>query len=331
MKTPFVIILLSGFILLLSCPCTAQSPQETSAAERDPNLPEINISFSEHGEDPNSANSSENENSDPFTDPQTDREISEPQIPEFIDASDSLFSTYVNEKHLVNYNELRRHRGDLIQICRTLESIHPAHIMSLERDGKIAFWINTYNLCILKLIVDHYPIEPKFYMIFYPDNSIMQISNAWTKQYFDVMGLEYTLNEIQNELLLDRFNDPRICFALSYASLGGGRLNSYAYRPDRIDEQLDQQVRGYLTTNFGYKLDKEERIIYLSNLFATHREVFLKSEYDEIKKFRSYPDHERAWLNFLISYIPEEDVKFIENNSCSIRMIRFDWTLDETK
>lgn len=282
--------------------------------------------------DPNEpANFDEEEESDPFLDPQTDSEISEYMVPIFNRTCDELFSSYVTEGNLVKYSDLRRHRRKLYHVYRYLDEVHPAHLMALNREEKIAFWINAYNVCTLKLIVDNYPIEPKFYMIFYPDDSIMQISNAWTKQYFDIMGLEYTLNEIQNELLLERFDDPRICFALSYASLGGGRLRQDAYRPETLDEQLDEQTRQYLASPFGYRLEKSTQTIHLSNLFSSHRQVFLDSEYASIRKFRNYPDHERAWLNFLLPYLSAEDVEFIENNPCRFHMMRFNWGLDEAK
>lgn len=320
------VILLSLFCMVLPL---AAAPEGDRPAQSDPNAvnPDNNGTFDPS--DPNEPLEAETEEYDPFAGPQTDPEISQSLIPAFIESCDKLFSTYVTEDNLVKYADLRRRRRDLYHVYRHLDKIHPAHLMTLEPDEKIAFWINAYNICTLKLIIDHYPIQSKFYMIFYPDNSIMQISNPWTRQYFNIMGLEYTLNEIMHELLLERYKDPRICFALSYASTGGGRLSRTAYHADTLDEQLDRQAREYLASSHGYRLDRGERVIYLSNLFSVHRQVFLDSEYAAVKRFRTYPKHERAWLNFLVSYLPKEDVEFIENNTCSFRMIRFDWTLDE--
>lgn len=328
------------FLCILCSVLPLAAAQESAPATgSDPNAvnPVDNGTSALLAEDPNDFSDDPNdlaepvEDYDPFAGPQTDAEIAQSLIPAFIQACDELFSDYVTHKGLVKYAELRRHRRKLYHAYRYLNDVHPAHLMALEPNEKIAFWINAYNLCTLKLIVDHYPIVPKFYMIFYPDNSIMQISNAWTKQYFNIMGLEYNLDEIMHELLLERFKDPRICFALSYASMGGGRLSSQAYRPETLDEQLDRQVREYLASPYGYQLNRAEKVITLSNLFSVHRQVFLESEYAAVKRFRSYPDHERAWLNFLVSYLPRKDIEFIENTPCSIRMMRFDWTLDESR
>ncbi|MBL7214355.1 MAG: DUF547 domain-containing protein [Phycisphaerae bacterium] len=233
---------------------------------------------------------------------------------------------------LVNYSTLRRKRNDLILAMKELKDLNPAVLMTLDKNQRIAFWINTYNICTLKLVVDNYPIEPKIYMIFYPDNSIMQISGNWrTKTFFKIQGLEYTLEEIEQDFLLKRYEDPRICFALSYASLGGATLRNEPYTAEKLDEQLDDQVKQYLTLPRGLQFDKEANILYLSNLFTMHqhRELFLSSEYASIMKFRDRKPEEQAWLNFLWNYLSEDDKRYLETTSPAIKFIKYDWLLNE--
>ena len=81
---------------------------------------------------------------------------------------------FVSAEGMVDYGSLRRKRSDLFNAVRILENLHPAVLMSMGREERIAFWINTYNTCTLKLIIDNYPIQPKWYMILYPNNSVMQ-------------------------------------------------------------------------------------------------------------------------------------------------------------
>lgn len=304
-----------------------------SASKSDP--VKSNALITLHVSEPNEPGMSPSDPNNPFigtiADPLDlpDEGLSNSPIPKYFDLCDQIFSKYVSDKGHVRYSQLRRKRADLIQIGRLLEKIHPAYIMGMSQKEKVAFWINTYNICTLRLIVDNYPIEPKWYMITKPDKSIWQISNAWTKHYFPIMGLEYNLREIEQDLLFKRFPDPRICFALSYASIGGGRISNKAYRAIRLDKQLDEQVRKYLATPRGYRLDEDSSIMHLSNLFSSNRKVFLSSTYSKIKKFRTYSDLQRTWLNFLIQYLPEKDVTFLENNTCTFKMIAYDWHLDD--
>jgi hypothetical protein len=238
----------------------------------------------------------------------------------------------ITDQGLVDYDTLRRKRQDMVRVSSKLKELNPAVRMALNKNEKQAFWINTFNVCVLELVIEHYPIEPKLYMIFYPDSSIMQITgNWWTKEYFDIQTMQYTLQEIEWNFLLNPYKDPRIIFALSYASLGGAILQNEPYTAEELDRQLDDQVRQYLQTPQGMKIDKEKNILYLSNLFTMHdhRELFLASEYAEIKRFRDRNPDEQAWLNFIWHYVSEEDKRYLENASPDIRFMKYDWQLNE--
>jgi hypothetical protein len=326
-KTGFYSIFIFGAVLGLAW---FGSVRQTSGqtGHGDPNRPAVaeeKPSASEN--DPNKSNSDKETGNVELADPLGEETNS--HLPEFFNNCDQVFSTYVTDKGLVQYAALRRNRVDLLPAMRLMREIDPLHLMALSIEGKTAFWINVYNLCILQLIVDNYPIQPKWYMIRYPNDSIMQITSPWTKNYFWVQGLQYNLEEIEQEFLLNRTKDPRICFALSNASLGGGRQRREAYRAEKLDQQLDEQVRLYLESPIGYQLDQPNKSISLSVLFQTKRATFLASDYAAVKKFRDYPDLQRTWLNFLADYIPQKDIEFIENNPCTFKMISYDWRLDE--
>jgi hypothetical protein len=249
------------------------------------------------------------------------------------EAYDRIFTPdLISDDGRVEYSTLKRKRLDVIAAKRELKKLNPAVLMALSRDEHIAFWINTYNFCTIELILRHYPIEPKFYMIIYPDNSIMQISGPWTKEFFDIQREEYNLKEIEQDYLLKRYKDPRICFALSNASVGGATLRNEPYKGDRLNEQLDDQVKKYIATNKGLRWDKDNDILYLSNLFQMHSKVFLESEkWASIKKFRKRKDVERIWLNFIAPHLTEEDISYLEKNEFKIKFIDFDWHLNEAK
>jgi hypothetical protein len=236
----------------------------------------------------------------------------------------------ITEDGLVKYRTLKRKKLDLLEARRELKSLNPAILMTLSREERIAFWINTYNFCTIELILRNYPIEPKWYMIIYPDDSIMQINGAWTKEFFDIQREEYNLKEIEQDFLLKRYKDPRICFALSNATIGGATLRNEPYKAERLEEQLDDQVKQYLLTNKGIRWDKDEDILYLSNLFQMNKHVFLESEkWSSIKKFRKRKDEERIWLNFILPHLSEEEARYLETNEFIIKFIGFDWHLNE--
>ncbi len=286
--------------------------------------------------DPNSVSSPADPNAIKPSDDKED--VFSPKLSTLIkinEAFETIFSSeFVSEKGLVDYAKLRRKRSTLLNLAKDLDNVNPMILMSLSPKEKTAFWINTHNACILKLIVDYYPIQHKPYMIFYPNNSIMQITGDWrTKHFFDVQGFQYKLEEIEQEFLMDRTKDPRILFALSYASIGGANLRNEPYTAEKMDEQLDDQVRKYLKSEQGMKIDRDKNTLYLSNLFTMykHKEMFLASEYAKILRFRDHKPEVQAWLNFIRDYLSEEDIRFLEEGDYKIKFIKYDWELDEGK
>ncbi len=331
-----------SFIIVITAVCVTMSLADQPAPQNEPNQPAATQPDNKPNQDPNSPISDPNKtesiqdsnnlenNSAAIEDTDKTEIPTESPLPALYDACQAILDIAVNENGNVNYAMLRRKRSSLNEVMRILEATHPAMLMAMDNSEKQAFWINAYNFCTLKLIVDNYPIQPKWYMILYPNNSIMQITDPWTKNFFKIQGLEYNLEEIRDEMLLQRYKDPRICFALSYATQGGATLRNEPYKAEILDRQLDDQVRMYLAQPKGLKIDRQTGTVFLSNQFNTFRDAFLNSKYAEIKKFRNRKDDERAWLNFLIEFLPEEDRLYLENNEVKFEFIRYDWLLNET-
>jgi hypothetical protein len=246
----------------------------------------------------------------------------------FYDKCEHVFSAYVDEEGMADYKTLRRKRAELIDAAREFDRVHPAEKMSWSRNEKIAFWINAHNIFTVKLIVDNYPIEPRWYLINYPDSSIMHIVGGRDKKYFKVMGMEYTLREIEREILLERFKDPRIFFALSYASMGGAFLRNEAYQAEKLDEQLDEQVKKFLSSPRGMRIDRTKKIVFLSDIFNWYKKAFVE-KYGSIKKFREHQLPIRAYLNFIINYVSDGDVSHLKSNDYVVRFQLYDWRLNE--
>lgn len=322
-----LLVCLIGLSLIWSATLLAEEQTKSSTSQntfdKTSAAPEPTDPNSVSPADPNSEDSEENNEDDIF-------DLDPSSLSIIYKAYSKIFTPeLVTDDGRVRYSTLKRKRFDILDAERELKDLNPAILMSLSKNERIAFWINTYNFCTIQVILRHYPIEPKFYMIIYPDNSIMQITGAWTREYFEIQQLEYNLQEIEQDFLLKRYKDPRICFALSNASMGGAILRNEPYQADRLEAQLNDQVKQYLDSQRGLYLDKENEILYLSNLFQMHKATFLDSEYASIKKFRNRKDRERAWLNFILPYLSEEDIQHIETVRPPIKFIEYDWHLNE--
>jgi len=243
-----------------------------------------------------------------------------------------VLKNYVTPTGLVNYGKLRRHRTVLNTMLNRLAGLEPEVFITWSRNEKIAFWINAYNVCTLKGIVDEYPISPsRFMLLFYPADSVMHIRGLRDEMLFMIMGIQYTLDEIEGDALLARFEDPRICFAVNYGTMSSAGLRNEPYIGKVIDSQLDEQVRNYFTRADGLQIDQMNNVVRISPIFKMykwHEDAFLK-RYGTNKLFREREPVDRAVLNFIKDYVSPANAQYLKQGTFTIEYLKYNWKLND--
>ncbi len=238
---------------------------------------------------------------------------------------------YVDARGMVNYKGLKDNRENLDGFASALGDLDTAIYNAWDDNSKIAFIINTYNALTLKLIIDHYPIKASFFKRFiWPKNSIRQISGAWDKITFQVMGQNITLDHIEHGILRKQFNEPRIHMALVCASKGCAQLANVPFIGENLDEQLDHYANLFVNNPEKVRIDQEKKVVHLSSYFKWYGQDFVKT-YGTDEKFKKFNDAERASLNFISKYLNEEDRTHLINEDYSIKYLKYDWSLNEQK
>ncbi|UCE98585.1 MAG: DUF547 domain-containing protein [Planctomycetota bacterium] len=249
----------------------------------------------------------------------------------FHDKCADILTNYVDEEGMVDYKTLKRKRFDLKKLLDEFDNLDRELYNSWPQEDKIAFWLNAYNIQMLKIIVDNYPIESsRIYRLFWPPTSIRHIKDIWNKYKFVVMDEEFTLAEIEKRLFRQEFDEPRIFFALSQASISSPPLRNEPYYGHRLYEQLDHQVKKFLADTQGFRIDRYDKTVYLSAILQPTwfgREFF--SKYGTDKKFKDQQPPTRAVLNFITNYISEHDIAFLEVQNYSIKYMKYDWRLND--
>ena len=155
---------------------------------------------------------------------------------------DRLLSAFVDAEGDVDYARLRA-RADsvLVPYLRQLATTDPT---GLARDARLAFWINAYNAYTLKLIVDHYPV-PNIWAVT-PGPAEPKDNSPFAIEVGRVADTMRTLDAIEHDIIRQRFDEPRIHFALVCAAKSCPRLRREAYTGPALDAQLEAQTRTFL-------------------------------------------------------------------------------------
>jgi len=251
----------------------------------------------------------------------------------FHDKFAELLKNNVDDKGMVDYKTLRRKRLELKALLQEFDNLDPNEYRTWPNEDKIAFWLNAYNIQMLYIITENYPIESSRFLRLFPGwgpNSILHIKGIWTNYKFLVMDEEFTLSEIDRRFFRQEFNDPRIFFAISRASLSSPPLRNEPYYGYKLEDQLDDQARRFLSSPLAFGTDKEKGRVYLSSLFQPSsygREFISKFAID--KKFKDQEPTTRAVLNFITNYVPDDKVSFLEVGKYSVKFMKYDWTIND--
>ena len=242
-----------------------------------------------------------------------------------------ILENYVDDKGMVDYKTLKRKKPELNQLLDEFAKLDPHEYNSWPQEDKIAFWLNAYNIKMLKIIVDNYPIQSqRILRVLWGPDSIRHIKGIWDKYKFIVMDEEFTLKEIERRFFRREFDEPRVFFAISHASLSSPPLRNEPYYGYRLYEQLDDQTKKFLSSPLAFRIDKEKQGVYLSAILQStwYGKEFI-GKYGTNKKFKDQPLPVRAVLNFATNYISEQDVFSLERENYSVNYITYNWTLND--
>ena len=205
----------------------------------------------------------------------------------FFEKANSFFNSHV-ENGKVAYAKIKSNQKDLDELMDLANKISVS-----EKNAKAyqAFWINAYNLSVIKGVVDHYPIK-----------SPLDNAGFFDKTTYYLAGKPVTLNDIENKLLRAKFNEPRFHFVLVCGAIGCPPLINKAYMPDTLELQLETQTKLALNGNF-LKINEKKKLVEASEIMKWYKEDFTtdgKSEIDFINKFKT----DKIPNNYKLSYFP---------------------------
>ncbi|GMN06995.1 hypothetical protein MTsPCn5_23840 [Croceitalea sp. MTPC5] len=191
----------------------------------------------------------------------------------FFTDADTFFKTYVKNGK-VDYQAIKADRTALDELIQTAQGIS---VSVDDQKTYQAFWINTYNLSVIKGIVDNYPIK-----------SPLDKAGFFDKTKYDVGGKSITLNDIENKLLRAKFpKEARFHFVLVCAGLGCPPIINSAYLPNTLEAQLQKQTE--LSLNNPNFIRVKGNKVQLSQLFEWYKGDFTqggKSQVDFVNQYR---------------------------------------------
>lgn len=232
--------------------------------------------------------------------------------------SEVLFS--VVRQPDVDYAALREGRAALDAYLATLAAVSPATLAAASREERLALWINAYNACMLRLVIDHYPIRRDAGLLARvtnavagrPADSVWQIPDVFSRKHCRIAGAERSQDEIEHSIVRP-LGEPRIHFAVNCAARSCPVLWPEAYTAAALDAQLDRAVEHLVADPRHFRVEGD-RSVRLNKVLDWYEEDF--GGIDGLRSFFS-------------GYVSGDAAAALESPRTEIAFFEYDWTLND--
>jgi hypothetical protein len=197
---------------------------------------------------------------------------------------------------------------------KAIESLKKVNAQNLNGNKEKAFWINVYNFGAMKLVAENYPVDSIRSM------KISLLKHPWSIDAIQVGKNKYSLTEIEKDILLKKFNDPRVVFAVSCAAVSCPDRTNQIFHADKLSEEMNQMISQFFkNTQKGMKINKEKKQIKLAWILKKDGHLFKKDQ------------SESEVLDFVAKFVDEDLGKWIQGNKNKLKISYFDhdWSLND--
>jgi len=169
---------------------------------------------------------------------------------------------------------------------------------------RLAFWINAYNAFAIQGILNGFS------------------PSTFSGRYTYFIGQDYlvgdqpiNLYDLERHILIPGFREPRIHFAIVCASQSCPKLQSWAYTPDQIDQQLTLSAKQFINDPSRNRFDPQQKIAYLSQIFDWFQEDF--------------ENHSGSLLTYIAQFVTDQALaEDLRRTPYRIEFLDYDWTLN---
>ena len=228
----------------------------------------------------------------------------------------------------VHYAGFQQDRAALKSYLETLSKVGPQEFNGWRKAQRLAYLINAYNAYAVEKILTRYPDIKSiwdFGEIF---------GNPFKDRFFTLLGRAFTLDAIEHETLRKpgAYDEPRVHFAVNCASVGCPMLREEAYVAERLDAQLEEQARRFLSDRSRNRYHAQGGRLEVSRIF----DWFMEDWTSGYRGFEGKSEPIRSREQYFAGYAAQladapDHRKAIETRKAELRFLDYDWSLNDAK
>jgi Protein of unknown function, DUF547 len=166
----------------------------------------------------------------------------------------------------IRYAGMAADRAQLKRYLETLSATPRGEFDGWSRAEQMAFLLNAYNAFMVEKILGRYPDIRSVW-----DYGKL-FGNPFKDDFFSLLGRRATLDWIEQDMLRKTYRDARVHYALNCASIGCPMLRAEPYVAARLEAQLEDQARRFLSDSTRNRY--REGRLEVSKIFDWYKEDF---------------------------------------------------------
>jgi len=228
----------------------------------------------------------------------------------------------------VRYADIAKDRAALKAYREALSAVSAQDFAGWTKPQQIAFLINAYNANTIEKILTRYPDIRSiwdFGKIF---------GNPFKDRFFRLLGREFSLDMVEHETLRKpgSYNEPRLHFAVNCASVGCPMLREEAYVASRLDAQLEEQTKRFLSDRSRNRYNAQSNTLEVSEIFKWFSEDWTSGYRGFEGKNPPMQSREQFFAVYatLLTDNPSQQ-QAITGRKAGIAHLDYDWTLNNVR
>jgi len=208
----------------------------------------------------------------------------------------------------LRYTGMAQDRPALKGYLEQLSRVRQEEFDGWPRQEQMAFLINAYNAFTVEKILARYPDIGSIW------DFGKLFGNPFKDEFFVLLGGKRSLDWIEHEKLRKSYRDPRIHYAVNCASVGCPMLREEAYGAARLEAQLEEQARRFLSDRSRNRLRQER--LEVSKIFDWFKEDF---------------EPRAAYFARHANLLADDPVQqeLLRRQAVPLRFLDYDWSLND--
>jgi len=228
----------------------------------------------------------------------------------------------------LRYAALAQERPALKIYLDTLSKVSAQEFAGWNKPQQMAFLINAYNAYTAEKILTRYPNIKSIW------DFGKLFGNPFKDRFFTLLGREFTLDMIEHETLRKpgSYNEPRVHFAANCASVGCPMLREEPYVAARLDAQLEEQTRRFLSDRSRNRYNAQDNALEVSEIFKWFSEDWTSGYRGFEGKNPAMQSREQFFAKYaaLLADSPAHQ-QAITDRKADIRHLDYNWSLNDVR